>query len=106
MEDISLHMKLGDILGGGDGDDDFEDSLQGVGMREAPMSKITDGILRSMSPVRRVKSSASEKEDVDVCADELNAMRMIGNNVRKFILAGKVTKFASEFLLRCVGEYE
>ena len=33
-------------------------------------------------------------------------MKMIGNNVRKFILAGKVTKVASEFLLRCVGEYE
>ena len=29
MEDISLHMKLGDILWEGDGDDDFEDSLQG-----------------------------------------------------------------------------
>ena len=42
MEDISLHMKLGDILGGGDGDDDFEDSLQGFGMREAPRYRITD----------------------------------------------------------------
>ena len=41
MEDISLHMKLGDILWEGDGDDDFEGSLQGVGTREAPSSKIT-----------------------------------------------------------------
>ena len=42
--------------------------------------------------MKRAKRCACEKTDVDVCADELNAMRMIGNKVRKFIFTDKVTK--------------
>lgn len=41
-----------------------------------------------------------------VCVDDLNVIRAIGNKVRKFIFTDKITKVASEFLLRCVSEYE
>ena len=61
---------------------------------------------KSVSPVKRAKRCASKKEDVDVCVDELSVMRMIGNKMRKFIFTDKMTKVASEFLLRCVAEYE
>ena len=107
MADRKLNIKLGDILGGGGtDDDDVDESLQEVDMHEAPESCSMAGVSRNVSPVKRVKRCASEKADVDVCADGLNAMRMIGNRVRKLIFTDKVTKIASEFLLRCVGEYE
>ena len=90
---------------GGTDEDDVDDSLQEVEMREAPRSRMAC-LSRSMSPVNGAKRCASEKADVDVCADELNAVRMIGNKVRKFIFIDKVRKVANEFLLRCVDEYE
>ena len=44
--------------------------------------------------------------DIDMSVHESNSLRMIGNKVKKFIFTDKITKTASEFLLRCVGEYE
>ena len=44
--------------------------------------------------------------DIDMSVHESNSLRMIGNKVKKFIFTDKITKAASEFLLRCVGEYE
>ena len=75
-------------------------------MRKFPRVRVTAGVSRSVRPVKRAKRRVCEKEDTDVCADDLNAMRVIGNKVRKFIFTDKVTKVASEFLLRCVAEYE
>ncbi|KAK1137341.1 hypothetical protein K0M31_001853 [Melipona bicolor] len=72
-------------------------------MSEAPKGRISAG---TSSPVKEVKRSACERLDVDVNVDKLSATRMIGNNVRKFIFTDKVTKAASQFLLRCVSEYE
>ena len=107
MADRKLNIKLGVILGGGGTDDDYDDeSLQEVDMHKAPESCSMAGVSRIVSTVKRVKRCASEKADVDVCADGLNAIRMIGNRVRKLIFTDKVTKIAIEFLLRYVGEYE
>lgn len=64
------------------------------------------GISRSVSPLEWANRSASERSDADVNVDELNALRTIGNRVRKFVFTDKIRKAASEFLLRCVGKYE
>ena len=71
MVEKNLNIKLGDILGGGGDDDDCDDSLQEVDMREAPGARSAAGVSRSMSPVKRAKRCASEKENVD----ELNFYR-------------------------------
>ena len=73
-------------------------------MREAPRARVAAGVSRSVNPVKRAKRRVDESGDADACVDDLNVMRAIGNRVRKFIFTDKVTKVASEFLLRCVAE--
>lgn len=80
-----------------------------VDTREAPKGHSVFGRSRSVRHLKRAKMYAG-KSLLDaaerVIVDELNALHAIQNEVRKFIFTNKVTKFASEYLLRCVGEYE
>ena len=43
---------------------------------------------------------------MDVSVDKLNALRVIGNKIRKCIFADRVTKALRECVMGCVSEYE
>ena len=90
--------------GGNEGDESV--GMQEVDMREAPRARVAAGVSRSVCPLKRAKRRVDESGNADACVDDLNVMRAIGNRVRKFIFTDMVTKVASEFLLRCVSEYE
>ena len=71
----------------------------------ASLLEVAWGVTRSASPVKRVKRGCVERVSVDVSVDKLNALRVIGNKIRKCIFADKVTKAVSECVMGCVSEY-
>ena len=73
-------------------------------MGEPPRGRV--GGTRSVRPVKRAKRGCVESVSVDVSVDELNALRVTGNKIRKCIFADKVTKAMSECVMGCVSEYE
>lgn len=87
--------------------EDAGNSMQEADIREAQRGRVASGAARSGSPTKRAGLGAGESaSETSVAMDELSAMRAIGDRVRKFVFTDKVTKAASELLLRCVSEYE
>ena len=68
--------------------------------------EVARGGTRSVSPVIRAKPGCVERVSVDVSVDKLNALRVIGNKMRRCIFADRVTKGVSECVMGCVSEYE
>lgn len=54
-------------------------------LREASNGRNMAGVLRIVRPVKRAKRSTSDKPDVDVCADNLIAVRIIGYRESKIL---------------------
>ena len=73
-------------------------------MGESPRGRMEGK--RSVSPVIRAKRGCVERVSVDVSVDKLNALRVIGNKIRRCIFADRVTKGVSECVMGCVSEYE